>query len=201
MAYVYFHRRNDNNDIFYIGSSIAFDNYDRAFSKRKRNSRWIEVVFKTDYKIEIVYDNISVLEARTLERQLIKEHHKTLTNYTCMPVSEETKKKISLGLKGQISWNKGLKFSEESKKKMSASRKGKTPWNKGLKGYKYTKPRKKRQKKIKVPKKFDFSKPSKLSLKHREAIFKSNQNRVQTEESKRKRSESLKKYHANKKSP
>lgn len=48
-------------------------------------------------------------------------------------VSEETKKKISETLKGNIPWNKGKTniYSEETKKKMSETLKGKTPWNKG----------------------------------------------------------------------
>ena len=54
--------------------------------------------------------------------------------------SEETKQKISLKkylynpAKGKPSPKKGIPMSEESKKKMSEARLGKIPWNKGLKG-------------------------------------------------------------------
>ena len=54
--------------------------------------------------------------------------------------SEETKQRISLKkylynpVKGKPSPKKGIPMSEESKKKMSEARLGKTPWNKGLKG-------------------------------------------------------------------
>lgn len=37
------------------------------------------------------------------------------------------------GKKGQKSWNKGIPMTEESKRKISESCKGKIPWNKGLK--------------------------------------------------------------------
>lgn len=65
--------------------------------------------------------------------------------------TEETKYKISLALKGQEAWNKGIKASKKSKEKMSKSKKllwqnpeyrnkmseshkGLIPWNKGIKG-------------------------------------------------------------------
>jgi hypothetical protein len=45
--------------------------------------------------------------------------------------SEETKKKISQSHQGKVSGNKGHKHTDASKKKMSNSLKGKIPWNKG----------------------------------------------------------------------
>ena len=47
-------------------------------------------------------------------------------------LSEEVRKRISDGHKGQKAWNKGKKFSEESKRKMSESSKGQKAWNKGM---------------------------------------------------------------------
>lgn len=48
-------------------------------------------------------------------------------------VSDETKKKISETLKGNIPWNKGKTniYSEEWRKKQREAHKGKAPWNKG----------------------------------------------------------------------
>lgn len=50
--------------------------------------------------------------------------------------SDESRKKISLGLLGHIPWNKGLKtkghpISEETKKKIGRANKGNTSWIKG----------------------------------------------------------------------
>jgi hypothetical protein len=76
--------------------------------------------------------------------------------------TEETKRKISLTLKGQKAWNKGTKASKKSKERMSKSRKllwqnpeyrrrminakkGCIPWNKGKKGiYKHSEETKKK---------------------------------------------------------
>ena len=47
--------------------------------------------------------------------------------------SDESKNKISKSGIGRISWNKGKHniYTEETRRKISAARKGKTPWNKG----------------------------------------------------------------------
>lgn len=53
-------------------------------------------------------------------------------------LSEETKRRVSDGLKGNIPWNKGkrgiLKHSPESRDKMSRARRGQRPWNYGKPG-------------------------------------------------------------------
>ena len=57
--------------------------------------------------------------------------------------SEETRKKISEGHKGQQAWNKGKTLSEEHRRKLSESHRGKIPHNKGVKGViKYSEERK-----------------------------------------------------------
>jgi len=74
MAYVYKHIRKDNNQVFYVG--IGADNkgkYSRAYSLR-RNGFWHIIKNKTDYLVEIVYDNITWEEACEKEKQLIKEY-------------------------------------------------------------------------------------------------------------------------------
>ena len=55
--------------------------------------------------------------------------------------SEEYRKKISLGHKGQVAWHKGKTnvYSEETLKKMSEAKKGKMPWIKGKKHSEETK--------------------------------------------------------------
>ena len=49
-----------------------------------------------------------------------------------IPMSEESKKKMSEARLGKAPWNKGKNLSEEIRQKMSESRKGRKAWNKGI---------------------------------------------------------------------
>jgi hypothetical protein len=109
MAYVYKHIRKDTNEVFYVG--IGTDNkgkYSRAHSLR-RNGFWHVIRNKTDYSVEILFDNLTWEEACVKEKELIKEHGRkdlglgTLCNLTDggegavgVIVSDETKKKMSV---------------------------------------------------------------------------------------------------------
>jgi len=110
MAIVYRHRRVDNNEIFYIG--IGKTNY-RSIEKNNRNTYWYNITNKIDYKVEILYENLSEEDAKELEIFLIeiygRKHLKTgsLCNLTC-------------GGDGRLDF----KHSEESKLKMKKSNKG-----------------------------------------------------------------------------
>lgn len=55
--------------------------------------------------------------------KLMKHGEHSRFHNTGRHLSEETKKKMSLSLKGNIPWNKGKTFSEEARKKMSLSQK------------------------------------------------------------------------------
>jgi len=73
MAYLYIHTRLDKNEIFYVGiGKDTNGKYLRAFSKRKRSNFWRDVVNKSEYKIDIIYDNITWNEACQKEIELIK---------------------------------------------------------------------------------------------------------------------------------
>ena len=140
MALVYQHTRLDTNDVFYIGIS---SNYKRAYQKAdKRNIIWGRIVKKTDYKIDIIAEDLTWEQACKLEIELIAKHGRidlgngTLANLTSggdgsfnriqtqeekekransirgMKRNDETKRKISLAHKGKV-------FSDESKKRMS----------------------------------------------------------------------------------
>lgn len=142
MAVVYSHTRLDNNTIFYIG--IGKD-YKRAYSKYSRNNYWKNIVSKTDYKIDILFDNLTWDEACKKEIELIsfygRKDIKTgeLANMTSggdgvKGHSKETIKKIINIHKGRkqskeeinkrINSRKGYIHSEETKNKMSKSKKG-----------------------------------------------------------------------------
>ena len=58
MAYVYRHIRLDTNQPFYIG--IGIDNkskYHRANTHHGRNNYWKNIVKKTDYAVEILFEH------------------------------------------------------------------------------------------------------------------------------------------------
>ena len=70
MAYVYRHIRIDKNEPFYIGISSG-DDYSRANSKKNRNTHWHNIVNKTDYKVEIMLDDLTIEEACKKEIEFI----------------------------------------------------------------------------------------------------------------------------------
>lgn len=147
MAYVYRHIRLDKNEPFYIG--IGNDTYyRRSRNKSRRNNLWKKIVSKTEYEIEILFDNISYEFAQKKEIEFISLYGRinkgtgTLANLTDggesliglvktkehidkirntlkgRKLPDTHRKNISLGQIGRI-------HSEESKLKMSISKKGK----------------------------------------------------------------------------
>jgi hypothetical protein len=75
MAYLYRHIRLDKNEPFYIG--IGEDNkksqgtYKRAYNKQNRNKHWKNITSKTQYKVDIVLDDLSWEEACIKEIEFI----------------------------------------------------------------------------------------------------------------------------------
>jgi hypothetical protein len=131
MAIVYRHIRLDKNEPFYIG--IGNDLY-RAYVKNGRNKYWKNIVNKTDYKIEILFNDLSWDEACEKEKEFIKLYGRKdlglgpLVNMTdggdgCNNLSYEIKKRISNSKKGNKYWI-GKKHKEESKNKISKSKLG-----------------------------------------------------------------------------
>jgi len=127
--YVYSHKNSQTNQIFYIGLGEG----KRAWSK-KRNRFWRDYVKKYGYPIiEIIKDNLSLDEACSLEKELIKKYGRrgydedgVLVNRSCggdlkaygSKKSESTKKIISEKLKGKP------KHTKESKQKIRESHLG-----------------------------------------------------------------------------
>lgn len=142
MAYVYRHIRLDKNEPFYIGIGKEDDGkYVRAYQKsssRGNSVIWKRIAKKTDYKVEILLDNLEWKEAGAKEIEFIKLYGRidrgtgTLANLTDggdgnlgLVHSEEALKKISEASKGRVGHWKGKKMSDEFKRKISESRKGK----------------------------------------------------------------------------
>lgn len=71
MAYVYIHKRTDNNQIFYVGISSDTD-YKRASDKKSRNRYWGFIVKKIGFEFEIIEDNLSWEDACEREKYWIK---------------------------------------------------------------------------------------------------------------------------------
>ena len=116
MAYVYSHTRLDTNEVFYIGIGSDTNGYKRAYSKFGRNKYWIRVVNKTDYKVEILSNDINWDEACDEEIRLIK-------HYGRRNINEGSLTNLTDGGEGQI----GFIVSDETKRKLSDYRKGRTP--------------------------------------------------------------------------
>lgn len=71
MAYVYRHIRLDTNQPFYIG--IGTDGtYKRANEKSRRSEYWKRIISKTEYDVEILFDNVSPEFAKQKEIEFIK---------------------------------------------------------------------------------------------------------------------------------
>jgi len=69
-GYVYRHIRKDTNQVFYIGIG-SDDNYYRSRSKSKRNPIWRRIVNKTQYDIEIIFDNLPFDKLIEKEKEFI----------------------------------------------------------------------------------------------------------------------------------
>lgn len=134
MAVVYRHIRKDKNQVFYIGIGHEIE---RAYHKNQRNSYWTRIVNKTDYDVEILFDDLSWEDAIKKEIEFIalygRKNNKTgcLANMTDggegtsgWTVTEESRRKMSDAKKrNPPTWNIGRKFSEEHKQKLSDSAK------------------------------------------------------------------------------
>jgi hypothetical protein len=131
MAIVYRHIRLDNNEPFYIGIGKG---YKRAFEKQKRNNYWRNVVNKTDYKVDILFDDLTWEEAQLKEIEFINIYGRkdiktgTLVNLTnggegCNGRIFTQEQRRSIGDKNRIH-NLGKKLTKEHKDKIAKSTTG-----------------------------------------------------------------------------
>jgi hypothetical protein len=131
MAYVYRHIRLDKNEPFYIGIGNQ-SNHKRAYdySKNRRNKIWLDIVAKTEYEIEIIFDELSWEEACEKEKEFIALYGRkdlktgTLANLTIggdgvvgALFTDEHKRKI-----GEKS--NGRRYSKETRSKMGNAQLG-----------------------------------------------------------------------------
>jgi len=113
MAYVYQHIRLDKNEVFYVG--IANDkNYERAHLTYGRSRLWSNIVNKTEFLVEIIYDNISFEECKVKEVQLIKQYGRIDIGTGCLA-------NLTFGGEGVL----GYKPTEDQRKRNGDRKRGK----------------------------------------------------------------------------
>jgi len=141
MAYVYQHIRLDTDEVFYIGiGSDTEGKYSRANKKEGRNARWVNVVNKVGYRVEIIKDSISWEEACKEEVRLIKFFGREnfnegkLVNQTNggdgtygLIQSRELLDRLSNMNKGDKNPNWGKKHTKEARDKMGVNKGQKFP--------------------------------------------------------------------------
>lgn len=117
MYYLYRHVRLDNNTVFYIGIGkkpnkiFPCREYKRAYEAYKRNKFWKNIVNKTSYKVDILFESESREEIINKEKEFILLYGRrdintgTLVNHTS-------------GGDGQHEWNPPKSHREASRKRM-----------------------------------------------------------------------------------
>lgn len=124
MACVYRHIRLDKNQPFYIGIGKTIK---RAYSKNNRNKYWHNIINKTSYKVEIVFEDLTWKEACLKEIEIIALYGRKdlntgiLCNMTDggegtlnIQISEERKHDMSKNAKGKLNAFYGKHHSQET---------------------------------------------------------------------------------------
>jgi len=150
MPYVYRHIRLDKNQPFYIGVGKEDDfDYERAYDKYSRNPIWKLIATKTEYSIEILFEQIPLDFAYKKEIEFIKLYGRidlengTLANLTDggdgavnVVITEEHRKKIVAAARARDNSKEADKFrkwreaggkqiiTEEHRKNLSEGLKG-----------------------------------------------------------------------------
>lgn len=132
-VYVYLHRRKDTGEVFYVGIGIRNRPYQKTYNRR--NKIWKDIINKTDYDVEIIYEVDSWIQACVIEIMLIQKYGRkdlglgTLANMTDggdgtlgAIHSQESRIKRRKSMKGKNSGKKngmwGKKHSKEFFKKL-----------------------------------------------------------------------------------
>lgn len=143
--FLYRHVRHDTNNVFYIGIGTKENKYigyptehKRAYDKNRRSKYWKNIVNKTTYDVEILFETSDIELIKSKEKEFILLYGRndlkkgTLVNHNDGGTglegtkhSIETRLKISNSNKGRTSAMKNKKHSEETKKRIGNSNRGK----------------------------------------------------------------------------
>lgn len=127
MAVVYRHIRLDKNEPFYIGIGKTEK---RAYNKSGRNKIWKNIVAKTDYRIEILFDDLNREEAIEKELEFISMYGRI--NNSTGSLSNLTDGGDNFG---KTPWNKGIKYDQnkiELMRQIAINNGSKPPSRKGI---------------------------------------------------------------------
>jgi len=133
MAYVYLHRKQTNNEVFYVGrGKIATDRdrYRRPYAKKSRTRQWHNTVKKYGYIVDIVHDNLTFEEANKLEVFYINRYGRRDLNKGSLVnlcdggrggenIAEDVRRKISKSKLGANNHMFGKKRTAETRAKQA----------------------------------------------------------------------------------
>jgi hypothetical protein len=88
MAYLYRHIRLDKNEPFYIGIGKNELNFERAYSKANRNKYWHNIVNQTEYRIDILLNDLTWEEVCEKEKEFIHLYGKNTNNGTLCNIAD-----------------------------------------------------------------------------------------------------------------
>jgi hypothetical protein len=186
--YIYFHINPVNDEVFYVGKGKN----GRAYHKYNKTKFWKNIVNKYGWKVSIIHDNLSEVEAHELEKMYIKKIGRrdlglgSLVNLSDggegvsgLKMPDELRQKMRDAMTGEKNHRYGKKASDETRIKMSNSHKGKKKSEEHIR---------------KVMEANRGKKRPPLTEEHKKKISEGCRGNFHTEESKRKMSE-LKKGH------
>jgi hypothetical protein len=126
VAYLYRHIRLDKNEPFYIGIGKSDSDFNRAHSKNSRNAYWYNIINLSEYRVEIMLQDITWEEACQKEIEFINLYKKNTQKGSLCNIadggeggylSEEINEKRRQSLMGH-------KLTEETKEKIRLKAKG-----------------------------------------------------------------------------
>jgi hypothetical protein len=126
VAYLYRHIRLDKNEPFYIGIGKSDSDFNRAHSKNNRNAYWYNIINLSEYRVEIMLQDITWEEACQKEIEFINLYKKNTQKGSLCNIadggeggylSEEINEKRRQSLMGH-------KLTEETKEKIRLKAKG-----------------------------------------------------------------------------